>query len=98
MPIRDPRAFVGLIGALAGDLDAGNRLAGLHDRPDDVFDRVRQSRYAFANRAPQMVLNGDAAYFSEAMIDLQIAAVGREASETDRRRVVYQLQGGLLGD
>src|SRR4249919_2646195 len=97
MPIRDPRALVGLTGSLAGDLDAGHRLAGLHDRPDNAFDRFRQSRYAFSNRATQMVLNGDAAYFSKPLIDAQITAVWREASETDRRRLVYQLQGRLLG-
>jgi hypothetical protein len=43
-----------------------------------------------------MVLDGDAAYFSEALVDLQVAAVGRKAGEADRRRIVDQLQGGLL--
>src|SRR6267378_2362746 len=43
-----------------------------------------------------MILDGDAAYFCEALVDLQIAAVGRKASKADRRRVVDQLQGGLL--
>ncbi|MGB8606539.1 MAG: hypothetical protein WCE28_15990 [Bradyrhizobium sp.] len=43
-----------------------------------------------------MILDGDAAYLGQALVDLQIAAIGREASETDRRRVVDQLQGRLL--
>ena len=43
-----------------------------------------------------MVLNGDPAYLGEALIDLQIAAVGREASEADRRSIIDQLQGRLL--
>jgi hypothetical protein len=44
-----------------------------------------------------MILNRDTAYLSEAVVDLQIAAVGRKESETDWRRIVDQLQGGLLG-
>ena len=95
MPISDPRALVGLISALARDLDAGDRFASLHDRLDNVFDRLGQSRYAFPNGTPQVVLNGDAAYFCEATVDMQITAVGREESETNRRRVISQLQGRL---
>ncbi len=96
MPIGDPEPFIGLVGALAGNLDAGHRLAGIHDRADDAFDRLGQSRYAIPNRASQMILDRDAAYLGEALVDLQIAAVGREASKADRRRVVDQLQGRLL--
>jgi hypothetical protein len=43
-----------------------------------------------------MILDGDPADLGEALVDLQIAAVGREESQADRRRVVDQLQGGLL--
>ena len=32
MPISDPKPLVGLVGALAGNLDANYRLAGLHDQ------------------------------------------------------------------
>ena len=44
-----------------------------------------------------MILNRDTAYLSEAVVDLQIAAVGRKESQTDWRRIVDQLQGRLLG-
>jgi hypothetical protein len=96
VPIGDPRAFADLIGALADDLNAGHRLAGLHDRVDDVFDRLGQSRHALPYRTSQMILYRDAAYFGEALVDLQIAAVGRQERKTNRRRVVDQLQCGLL--
>jgi hypothetical protein len=43
-----------------------------------------------------MIFNRDTAYLGEALVDLQVAAVGRKESETDRRRVVDQLQSGLL--
>src|SRR5258708_24438361 len=96
MPIGDTKPFVGLVSALAGALDPNNGLAGTHDRWDDAFDRLGQSRYAVLNRASQMILDGDAAYLREALVDLQVAAVGREASQPDRRRIVDQLQSGLL--
>src|SRR5260370_24118695 len=96
MPIGDPKLFVGLVSALAGDLDPNHRLAGIHDRSDDAFDRLGQSRYAVLNRASQMILDGDAAYLREALVDLQVAAVGREASQPDRRRNLGQLHEELL--
>src|SRR5216684_5929895 len=96
MPIGDPKPFVSLIGALTRNLDARHRFAGLHDRADDAFDRLGQRRYALPNRASQMILHGDAAYLCEALVDLQITAVGREASKADRRRVVDKLQGRLV--
>ena len=61
MPVGDPEAFVGLVGALAGDLDAGDGIAGAHDRGHDAFDRVRQRRHAVSHIAPEMILDGDAA-------------------------------------
>jgi len=66
-----------LVGALARDLDADHRLARIHDRADNAFDRIGQRGYAVPNRAAQMVLNGDTAYLGETLVDLQIAAVGR---------------------
>ena len=76
VPIGDPKPLVGLIGTLAGNFDARDRFAALHDRAHDIFDRARQSRYAIPNRSSQMILNGDAADLREALIDLQVAAVG----------------------
>jgi hypothetical protein len=35
-----------------------------------------------------MILDGGTAYFGQALIDLEIVAIGGEASETDRRGVV----------
>jgi hypothetical protein len=43
-----------------------------------------------------MILDGYAAYLGKTLIDLEIAAVGREAGEANPRRVVDQLHGGLL--
>src|SRR5258706_5637992 len=92
MPIGDPNPSLGLIGALAGNLDANHWIARIYDGADDAFDCIGHSRYAVPDRAPQMVLNGDAAYLGEALVDLQIAAVGRETSQPDRRRIINKLQ------
>jgi hypothetical protein len=43
-----------------------------------------------------MILDGYAAYLGKTLVDLEIAAVGREAGEANRHRVIDQLQGGLL--
>jgi len=43
-----------------------------------------------------MVLDGYSADLGKTLVDLQIAADGREAGEANWRRVVDQLQGGLL--
>ena len=43
-----------------------------------------------------MIFNRDAAYLGQALVDLQIATIRRQESEADRRRIVNQLQGGLL--
>jgi hypothetical protein len=86
----NPVALIDLIGALTGDLDANDRLARVHDRTDNVFDRLGQTRHAFPNRASEMILDGDAAYFSQTLVDLQIAAVGRPRQTPDH----YELQPG----
>ena len=57
MPIGDPPAFFGFVRPLASNFNASHRLAGAHDRTDDAFDRIGQSRYAVANRAPEVILN-----------------------------------------
>src|ERR1700761_6418004 len=77
MPVGDPRAVIDLVGALPGDLDPGYRLAGCHDGADDRFDRFSQCRYALSHRSPQMPLDGNPAYFGEALVNVQVAAVGR---------------------
>ena len=97
MPIGDPETFVDMVGALAGDLDAGDGIAGAHDRGHDAFDRVRQRRHAVSHIAPEMILNRDAADFGKTLVDLEVAAVGREEGEADRRGVVDQLERRLLG-
>jgi hypothetical protein len=42
-----------------------------------------------------MPLNGNAAYFSKALVDMEIAAVGRQECEPDWRSIVDKLQRGL---
>jgi hypothetical protein len=96
MPIGDPETLLDLVAALTRNLDAGYRFAGIHDRIDDAFDRLGQRRHAVAHRAAQMILHRDAANLREALVDLQIAAVGRQAGEPDRRRVIDQLKRRLL--
>src|SRR5258708_19264467 len=96
MPIGDPKPFVGLVSALAGDLDPNHRLAGIHDRSDDAFDRLGQSRYAVLNRASQMILDGDPAYLREALVDLQAAAVGSKASQPSRPPILDPFPTRLL--
>ena len=96
MPIGDPETLVGLVGALARDLNAGDGIAGAHDRGHDAFDRVRQRRHAVSHIAPEMVLDGDAADIGQALVDLEVAAVGGQEGKADRRGVIDQLQGRLL--
>jgi hypothetical protein len=74
--------------ALTGDLDPRDRLTGFHDRADDLLNRVGQCRHTIPNRAPEMVFNRDPAYFGQALVDLQIAAIKRQAGEPDRRRII----------
>jgi hypothetical protein len=88
VPVGDPLALFGLTCALPGDLDADHGLARSHDRAHDLFDRIRQRRHAFANRAAQMVLHGDAADFRETLIDLEITAIRRKKREADRCGVI----------
>jgi hypothetical protein len=57
MPVGDPETLIGLVGALAGHLDAGDGIAGTHDRLHDAFDRIRQRRYAIPHIAAKMILN-----------------------------------------
>src|ERR1700676_4274847 len=57
MPVGDPAAILILALALAVDLDAGDGVAGLHDRAHDGLDRVCERRHAVAHRAPEMPLD-----------------------------------------
>ena len=57
VPISDPPAILGYVRALARDLNASHRLTGADDGTDDAFDSIGQSRYAVANRTPQMIFN-----------------------------------------
>jgi hypothetical protein len=43
-----------------------------------------------------MILDGDTADIGQALVDLEVAAVGGEEGEADRRGVVDQLQRRLL--
>ena len=95
MPIGDPGPFFRLVGALPGHLDPGDRLTGYHDRANNLFHRVGQSRHAVPDRPPEMIFDGDAAYLGETLIDLKIAAIRRQAGKPDRRRVVDELQRRL---
>jgi len=97
MPIGHPVAFLDLVGALSGHFDPGHRLARFHDRAYDRFDGICQRRHAVPDKAANMIFYRDAADLGEALVDLQVAAIRREASEPDRGSVVNQLHGGLLG-
>src|SRR5229473_6831286 len=69
MPISDPESLIGLIGALTGEFDAGDRFPGFHDRADDAFNGVSQRRHAIPDRPSQMILHGYAADLREALVD-----------------------------
>jgi len=85
-----------LVGALAGDLDADHGVASVHDR-NRRFPGRHQPKLA---RSPEPNApddpHRDTAYLREALVDLQIAAIGRKEGKTDRRGIVDQLQGWLL--
>ena len=57
---------------------------------------VRQRRDAIAHVAPEMIFDRDTADIGEALVDLEVAAIGREERQTDRCGVVDQLQRRLL--
>ena len=98
MPIGHPVPLAaGVVRALARHLNANDGLAGLHDRSDDVFDRIRQRGDGVAHPSPNMVGDGNAADLGEVLIDVQIAAIRREEREADRRGLVDELQRGRLG-
>src|SRR6185295_2959699 len=61
VPIGHPKTFFHLVGALPGDLDADHGFSRLHDRTDDLLDRVR--RHAIPDKAPEMILDRYAADF-----------------------------------
>jgi hypothetical protein len=42
VPIGHPESFLSLVCALPCNLDARYRVAGIHDRADDAFDRLRR--------------------------------------------------------
>ena len=97
MPIGDPVPLAaGVVRALARHLNANDGLAGLHDRSDDVFDRIGQRGDGVAHPSPNMVGDGNAADLGEVLIDVQIAAIRREEREADRRGLVDELQRGRL--
>ena len=96
MPMRDPEPLLRLIGTLTGNLDTGHRLPGLHDRANDRLYRRGQRRDAIADRASKMALDRNSADLGETLVDLQIAAVGRQERKADRRRVIDQLQRRLF--
>ena len=73
-----------------------DRLSGFHDRADDLFDRIRQCRYTIPDKTSEMILYGNAAYFREPLIDLQVATIWRQAREADRCGVVHKLEGRLM--
>jgi hypothetical protein len=70
MQISDPKPLVDLVSALAGNFDTNHWITGVHNRADNTFDRIGQRRHALANRATEMILDGDATYFSEALVYL----------------------------
>ncbi len=96
VPIRHPRTFLHLVGALPGHLDADHGFSRLHDRADDLLDRARERRHAIPDGAPEMIFDRYAADFGEALIDLKVAAVRRQAGKADRRGIIDQLQRWLL--
>ena len=97
MPVGDPVPLAaGVVRALARHLNANDGLAGLHDRSDDVFDRIGQRGDGVAHPSPNMVGDGNAADLGEVLIDVQIAAIRREEREADRRSLIDELQRGRL--
>ena len=95
VPAGQPEALrVAPVGPLPVDLDAGDRRAGLENRPDDLLDLIGDHRHRFAHRAPDMAVDRDAADFRQSRVDLQIAAVGAQEGEADRRRIVQQAKLG----
>ena len=83
-----------LVRPLPANFDAGDRLAGAHDGFDDFFDLICNLRNSFANRASDVIGDGNTADLRQPLVDLHVAAIGRKKREADRSGVVDQLEIG----
>src|SRR5262245_45387127 len=92
MPIGDPGSLLVLTGPLSRDLNAGHGSTRVDDRTDDAFDRICQGRHALPDGTADMIRNWDATYLGEPLVDSQVAAIGGQNREADRRGVVDELQ------
>src|SRR5262249_9486472 len=95
MPAGQP-ATIGaeLVDALAADFDPRDRLSGRQDRLNDLFDMIGEIGHDVAHRSPDMVGDRNSAHFGQTLIDLQVAAIRRNACEPDRGSIVDQLKIG----
>ena len=95
MPVRDPDVVgIAFVGTLSVNLHAGDGLAGSNDGLNQAFHLFGDLRNGLANRAPDMVGDRYAADLGQALIDLQIPAVGRQKRKPYRCGVVDQLELG----
>jgi hypothetical protein len=96
VPVGDPEAFFGLIGTLALYLDPDDGLTRQNNGLHDLLDGIGEGRDAIPDEAPEMILDRDAAYFGQMLIDPQITAIRREARETDGGRIIDELKRRLM--
>lgn len=89
MPVGDPDAIlVGAVGPLAVDFDAGDGLAGTHNRPDELFHLIGHFRDRLAYRPSNVIGDGQAANLRQVLIDHHVTAIRAEKRQPDRRRLV----------
>ena len=56
MPICNPDVVgIELVDTLTANFDAGNRLTGIHDRLNELFNLLRHLRNGLADRSPDMI-------------------------------------------
>src|SRR5262249_53499978 len=97
MPVCDPNVIrVEFVDALAANLDACNRLAGVHNCLNEFFNLLRHLRNRFADRTANMVSHRNPADLGQTLIDLDVTTVRRQVRKPNRSRIVNQSQVGLM--
>ena len=70
MPVGDPDTIhIGAVGPLTIDFHARYRRARFDNVMDDLFDLLGNLRHHFTHGMAQVIVNRDAAYFRQMLID-----------------------------
>jgi hypothetical protein len=83
MPVRHPNTLrVAIVGPLAVNLYTGDGFAGSENGLHDVFDLIGNLWDRVADGPANMVRDGNSADLRQALVDLQISAIGELSPRT----------------